>query len=183
MLKHLPNAICIVRIVLTVPTVLALEAQAYEAAVAWFALAAASDGLDGYLAKKFGWTSELGRVLDPLADKILLVAVFMTCVWQGLVPTWLAVAAIARDLLLTSGAIAYRLWFGALRGAPSILSKINTALQIAFLLGALLTAMEHIDMPDGLQLLGWVTLFTTVASGLDYAWRFLRLGWQQLAVH
>ena len=183
MLQHLPNAICILRIVLTVPTVLALEAQAYEAAVAWFAFAAASDGLDGYLAKKFGWTSELGRVLDPLADKILLVAVFMTCVWQGLVPTWLAVAVIARDLLLTSGAIAYRLWFGAVRGAPSILSKINTALQIAFLLGALLTAMEHIEMPDVLQVLGWVTLCTTVASGLDYAWRFLRLGWQQLAVH
>ena len=92
MLHQLPNAICVLRIVLTVPTVLALQAQAYEAAVAWFALAAASDGLDGYLAKKFGWTSELGRALDPLADKILLVAVFMTCVWQGLVPSWLAVA-------------------------------------------------------------------------------------------
>ena len=70
-----------------------------------------------------------------------------------------------------------------MRGAPTILSKINTALQIAFLLGALLTAMEHIEMPDVLQVLGWVTLCTTVASGLVYAWRFLRLGWQQLAVH
>lgn len=181
MLRHIPNAICILRIALAVPTVVALEAQAYGEALAWFALASASDAVDGWLAKRFEWTSDLGRALDPLADKILLVAVFMTCVWQGLVPTWLAVAAIARDVLLTAGAITYRIWFGAVKGAPTVLSKINTMLQIVFLLGAILTAMQHIDTPEVLAALGWLTFGTTVLSGADYVRRFLWRGWQQLA--
>ncbi|MFM7272441.1 MAG: CDP-alcohol phosphatidyltransferase family protein, partial [Gammaproteobacteria bacterium] len=64
MLRHLPNAICVLRIVLTVPAVLAIERGEQGAALAYFAVAAVSDGLDGYLAKRNGWTSELGRFLD-----------------------------------------------------------------------------------------------------------------------
>lgn len=181
MLRYIPNAICVLRIVLAVPTVVAINAHDYPQALAWFVIAAASDAADGWLAKRFGWTSELGRALDPLADKFLLVAVFMTCVWQGLVPIWLAVAAIARDVLLTSGAIAYRLWFGEVRGAPTMLSKINTTLQILFLLGAILTAMCAVTVPEVLDVLAWITFATTVISGADYVRRFLRRGWEQLA--
>ncbi|MBM4239760.1 MAG: CDP-alcohol phosphatidyltransferase family protein, partial [Gammaproteobacteria bacterium] len=103
MLRHLPNAICLLRIALTVPTVNAIERGDYVLALVIFSIAAISDGVDGYLAKRFCWQSNLGRILDPLADKILLVAAFLTCAWQGLVPVWLAVAAIARDIMLVGG--------------------------------------------------------------------------------
>ncbi len=73
-----------------------------------FIIAAVSDGLDGYLAKRFNWTSELGRVLDPLADKVLLIAVFITAAWLDIAPWWLAAVAIARDLVIGFGALIYR---------------------------------------------------------------------------
>ena len=107
MLRHLPNVICLARIALTVPAVLAIERGEQGLALALFTVAAVSDGLDGYLAKRNGWTSDLGRFLDPLADKLLLVSVFLACAWNGLLPVWLAAAAIARDLMIGGGALAY----------------------------------------------------------------------------
>ena len=76
-MRHLPNLICVARIALIWPIVWALLASNYELALLLFAVAAVSDGLDGYLAKRFGWTSELGKALDPLADKLLLISVFV----------------------------------------------------------------------------------------------------------
>jgi cardiolipin synthase len=181
MLRHLPNAICVLRIVLTWPTVSAIDRGDYGAALLLFAVAALSDGVDGYLAKRFNWVSELGRALDPLADKILLVAVFLSLTWQGLVPVWLATAAIARDVLISAGAITYRVWFGEINGRPTVISKINTALQIAVLVLVLLVAA---GMPAGhgaVLTLSIVTFMTTVASGADYLARFARRAWHLLA--
>ena len=138
-LRHLPNAICLARIALTLPVVAALGRGDYWLALVVFSVAALSDGLDGYLAKRFNWTSDLGRILDPLADKILLVAAFLACAWAGLVPTWLAAAAIARDVMLVGGAVIFRFWFGPLPGHPSIVSKVNTGLQIAVVIIDILT--------------------------------------------
>jgi len=73
--RHLPNLICLIRLALIWPILLALRAGEYRMALALFIIAAASDGVDGYLAKRFDWTSELGKFLDPLADKLLLVTV------------------------------------------------------------------------------------------------------------
>lgn len=177
MLRHLPNAICVLRIALTWPTVSAINEGDYVLALLLFAVAAVSDGIDGYLAKRFNWVSDLGRALDPLADKILLVAVFLALTWQGLVPVWLATAAIARDVLISAGAIIYRLWFGDPKGRPSVISKINTALQIAVLVVVLLVAA---GVPAGshfVLVLSMVTFATTVASGADYLARFARQAW------
>ncbi|MFM8517044.1 MAG: CDP-alcohol phosphatidyltransferase family protein [Nevskiaceae bacterium] len=177
MLRHLPNAICVLRIALTWPTIEAIDRGDYGLALLLFAIAAVSDGIDGYLAKRFNWVSELGRVLDPLADKILLVAVFLTLTWQGLVPVWLATAAIARDVLISGGAIIYRLWFGDINGRPTVISKINTALQIAVLVVVLLVAA---GVPAGnatVLILAVITFVTTVASGVDYLARFARQAW------
>ena len=78
MLRHLPNFICLVRIALIWPTIDALQAGNYWTALILVAVCAVSDGLDGWLAKRFNWTSHLGKILDPLADKLLLVALFLT---------------------------------------------------------------------------------------------------------
>lgn len=176
-LRHLPNAICCARIALTVPVVDALARADHWLALAVFSVAALSDGLDGFLAKRFGWTSDLGRILDPLADKILLVAAFLACAWAGLVPTWLAAAAIARDVMLVGGAVIFRLWFGPLPGHPSIVSKFNTGLQIAVVIVAILNAAVAL-VPDALVFaLAAVTLGTTIVSGVGYVGRYLRQAW------
>ena len=177
MLRHLPNAICVLRIALTWPAVTAIDRGDYGTALLVFAIAALSDGIDGYLAKRFNWVSDLGRALDPLADKILLVAVFLSLTWQGLVPVWLATAAIARDVLIFAGAITYRLWFGEINGRPTVISKINTALQIAVLVLVLLVA-AGVPVGNGVVLtLSIITFATTVASGVDYLARFARQAW------
>ncbi|NBU24892.1 MAG: CDP-alcohol phosphatidyltransferase family protein [Gammaproteobacteria bacterium] len=177
MLRHLPNAICLARIALTVPSVLAIDRGEHGLALGLFAVAAISDGLDGYLAKRNGWTSALGRFLDPLADKLLLVSVFLACAWNGLLPVWLAAAAIARDLLIGGGALVYRLWFGPVNGHPIVLSKVNTALQIAVVVVALLAASVGWPPAWLQQSLAVAMLATTAASGAAYVTIFFRRAW------
>lgn len=176
-LRHLPNLICLLRILLVVPTVQAIDRGEHALALALFAVAAVSDGVDGYLAKTFNWTSALGKFLDPLADKLLLVAVFVACSWQGLVPWWLAAAAIARDLVIGGGALIFRLWFGPLQGRPTLVSKLNTAAQIICLIAALLQAAAGWPPREVLLALAALTLLTTVVSGADYVGAFVRRAW------
>jgi len=113
-LVTVPNLICVLRMALTVPIVILLAEGWYGYTLVLFALAAASDALDGYLAKTFGWSSEVGKVLDPLADKLLLVSVFITLAVIGLVPVWLAAVAVARDVVIGVGAAVYKWLFGPL---------------------------------------------------------------------
>lgn len=174
MLRYLPNLICIARMALIWPVIAALRDGDYRVAMLLFALAAVSDGLDGYLAKRFDWTSELGKLLDPAADKLLLVCVFVCATWLGLVPRWLTAAAVARDVLIGLGALVFRLGFGPLKGRPTLLSKLNTAVQLAYLLGVM--AHEAFGFASSRVLGGFaaVTLLTTVVSGADYVVAFTR---------
>lgn len=173
-MRHIPNLLCLLRIALVPPLVLALLDGAHERIIVLFLIAAVSDGLDGFLAKRYGWTSELGKVLDPVADKLLLMSVFLTTAWLGITPWWLAAVAVARDLVIGFGAIAYRLWIGPLQGRPTVVSKINTALQLVYLLAVILTAAFGFPPRGVLEGLAWVVALTTVASGTDYVVRFAR---------
>src|SRR6185312_5523164 len=147
-LRHLPNLICVARIALVWPTVAAVWSGKFELAMGIFALAAVSDGLDGYLAKRFHWTSELGKLLDPAADKLLLVSVFVSLTWLGLVPRWLTAAAVARDVMIALGALVFRAWFGPLRGRPTPLSKLNTALQLTYLFAVMSHSASRTPRPS-----------------------------------
>ena len=176
-MRHLPNLICLLRILLVWPIIAAMQRGDARLAVILFAVAAISDGLDGFLAKRFHWTSELGKFLDPLADKVLLIAAFVTAAWIGLVPVWLAAAAIARDVMIGFGAVIYRLWFGPLHGRPTVVSKINTLLQLSTLLGSLLAQAINWPPPELIKALAVLTLVVTLASGADYLLRFMKRGW------
>lgn len=180
-MRHLPNLICLLRIALVWPVVAALEGGDYPLAVILFVVAAVSDGLDGYLAKRFGWTSELGKFIDPLADKLLLVAVFVSSTWLGLVPWWLAAAAVGRDVMIGLGALIFRLWFGPLRGRPTIVSKINTLLQLGYLLGVMMKAAFEFPPAELLAALAVLTFATTLLSGWDYLFAFTRRAWEDAA--
>src|SRR5690349_10146471 len=168
MLRHLPNFICLVRIALIWPTIDALYSGDYWRALVLVAVCAVSDGLDGWLAKRFNWTSHLGKILDPLADKLLLVSLFLTAAWMNLVPWWLTAVVVARDVMIGVGAVIYRLWFGPLHGRPTIVSKINTGMQLAVVLAAILGAACGLPTPEMVVALAWLTLVTTIVSGADY---------------
>jgi cardiolipin synthase len=136
--------------------------------LALFVLAAASDALDGYLAKTFGWTSDVGKWLDPLADKLLLVSVFITLACIGLVPVWLAAVAVARDVVIGVGAAVYKWLFGPLEGRPTVPSKINTLVQLLFVIAVVWRAAFPVFPEWVITALGALVLVTTVVSGVDY---------------
>jgi cardiolipin synthase (CMP-forming) len=175
--RHLPNIICLVRLALIWPIATALYGGQYGLALALFVLAAISDGLDGYLAKRFNWISDLGKFLDPAADKLLLVTVFVESTWLGLVPWWVTAAAVARDALIALGALVYRAWFGPLRGRPTIISKINTAAQLLYLMAVMLAAAVAFPPRGVLRALALTVFATTVLSGLNYVQAFTRRAW------
>jgi len=171
-LAHLPNLICVLRILLVVPIVLALLDGNQQLSLVLILVAGVSDGLDGYLAKRFGWRSRLGGILDPAADKILLVAVYVTLVWTGLVPFWLMAVVLARDLVIVSGSLAYQWLIAPVWPEPSRVSKLNTAVQLLLCLAVL--AAEAFGWPPRplIVLLGAGVLVTSVVSGLDYVIRW-----------
>jgi cardiolipin synthase (CMP-forming) len=174
MLRHLPNFICLVRILLIWPTIDALYSADYWTALALVFVCAVSDGLDGWLAKRFNWTSHLGKILDPLADKLLLVALFLTATWINLLPWWLTAVAVGRDVMIGFGAVIYRFWFGPLHGRPTLLSKINTGMQLTVALAAILGAASGVPTPEIITALAIVTLVTTIISGAGYLGAFTR---------
>jgi len=176
-MRHLPNIICLLRIALIAPVLLALQSHRYLAALLLFIAAAVSDGLDGYLAKRFRWTSDLGRFLDPLADKLLLMVVFVEGAWLGLIPWWLSAAVVARDVMIGLGALIFRLWFGPLHGRPIVVSKVNTAAQLIYVAFVLLGGAAHVPPPQVLGVMAVITFATTVLSGWYYLSAFTRRAW------
>jgi cardiolipin synthase len=164
----IPNLICVLRIALTVPIVMLLVEGRYGLTLVLFAIAAVSDVLDGFLAKTFGWTSELGKLLDPLADKLLLVSVFITLACIDLVPDWLAAIAVTRDFVIGIGAGVYKWLFGPIEGRPTVPSKLNTLMQLAYVIAVVWQASFPAFPGWAVLSLGALMLVTTVVSGFDY---------------
>ena len=166
--RDIPNLITIGRIGLSLPVGYLLLHEAYAAAMVLFLVAGVSDGLDGYLAKRYDWHSRLGSVLDPLADKMLLVISFLALTWVEVIPLWLLLLVLGRDVVIVAGAVAYHLLIGSYEMAPTWLSKTNTAFQIV-LVFALVFANGVYMLPQWLVLaLLLVVCVTTIVSGLDY---------------
>lgn len=173
-LSFLPNLLCILRMLLVWPLAVVIFQGRYELVLAIFALAAFTDALDGYLAKRFDWTSELGRHLDPLADKLLLVTMFICLSSIGLVPWWLTGFVLLRDLIIVFGALTYRALFGPLHGNPTVASKLNTLAQISFSL-AVVAAAAYLWPPQWIvTALGALVFVSTCISGIDYVLTYTR---------
>jgi cardiolipin synthase len=167
-LRFLPNLLCVLRMLLVYPVAHGILLGHYPLVLAIFAVAAFTDGLDGFLAKRFGWTTELGKHLDPLADKLLLVTVFVCLSITKLAPWWLTAVVLARDLVIVAGAVAYRVLLGPIRGQPTRPSKINTFCQIVFCLAVVAEAAYAWPSQETIEILGALVLVTTAVSGLDY---------------
>lgn len=173
-MRHIPNVLCLLRMLLVVPIAWLLNAGEYKLTLWLFAFAGFTDGLDGFLAKRCGWTSELGKILDPLADKLLLVSVFITLAVLGIVPAWLAVTAVLRDVVITVGAITYKALYGDPRGRPTAISKMNTLFQILYLLLVVASKAGEWPLDTVLLIFGALVFVTTVVSGIDYVVTYTR---------
>lgn len=136
-LRWLPNAISFFRIALIAPVVLFIGSGRYMEALILFVVAGLSDGLDGLLARRFDWHTRLGALLDPIADKFLTAATFLTLAYTGQIPVWLAAVVVVRDLVIIGGATAYNYLIAPVEGEPTLISKINTALEILFVVTVL----------------------------------------------
>jgi len=167
-LNQLPNAISIARMFLVVPVVWSLLQLEFGAALVWIAVAGISDGLDGFLAKHYGWQSRLGSILDPLADKLLLVCSFITLTWLELIPLWLLLAVLIRDLLIVIGGVIFHYTLGRFDMQPSRISKLNTVIQIIFVLAVVFFHGDFAFTPWVVDALVYIVFATTVLSGLDY---------------
>lgn len=175
-LSWLPNAISLMRIALVPPTLYLIINGEYGWAMLLFWVAGASDGIDGYLAVRFDWGSRLGALLDPIADKLLVAGMFITLAYTGHIPVWLATIVIFRDVVIIGGATAYNFIVKPVPGEPTRISKINTVLQMLYLLFVLSRAA--FGWPDQITLtvLGAAVLVTVVISGFDYV-----LSWSERA--
>jgi len=172
--SYIPNLICVLRILLVVPIVISLLDGRFTTALVLIFIAGFSDGLDGFLAKRCDWRTRLGGILDPLADKLLLVAVMLTLTTLDLVPLWLTCVVIGRDVVIVSGAVAYNFLIGPVKPAPTVISKINTMLQLLYIVFVIAQQVFGWLPPIVIVLAGTGVFCTSAVSGMDYVMRWSR---------
>ncbi|MEM7431403.1 MAG: CDP-alcohol phosphatidyltransferase family protein [Pseudomonadota bacterium] len=173
-LHWLPNAISISRILLILPILWLFIREEFGWALGLFLFASLSDGIDGYLAKKYNWNTQLGAFLDAAGDKLLVAFSYGTLAFLGQLPVWLAVVVILRDVVIVAGSFMYHYLVRRLEGAPTRISKLNTALEFIFLVFVMSRA--GYGWPDQITvtIFGAAVLITVVISGYDYVSNWIR---------
>jgi cardiolipin synthase len=163
----IPNLITSIRIILVPIFVIYVINDRLLAALVVFVLAGLSDGADGLIARVFEQKTKLGGFLDPLADKILLIASFIVLSVRGLLPPWLTVIVISRDIMILLGVLVIFLIKVDLIIKPSLLSKITTCFQLGTVF-AVLANDYFTNFPKVGNYLFWATAILTISSGLHY---------------
>ncbi|HEY9163525.1 MAG TPA: CDP-alcohol phosphatidyltransferase family protein, partial [Magnetovibrio sp.] len=172
---NLPNLITLLRIAAVPFTVwLILEGQLVVAF--WlFVAAGVSDALDGFIAKRFNMETELGKYLDPLADKLLLVSIYVTMGMEGYIVNWLVILVVFRDIFIVGGALLFETVTHALTVQPLMVSKVNTTVQIVFAAAVMASVGYAIELGEWVvDVLVLATAATTIASGVTYAVEWVR---------
>ncbi|MET0876261.1 MAG: CDP-alcohol phosphatidyltransferase family protein [Tardiphaga sp.] len=160
----IPNIITLGRILLVPVIVWAIAANQMEIAFAVFVIAGISDAVDGFLAKRFNRASELGALLDPLADKALLVSIYVALGIWGAVPRWIVILVVSRDIMIVGAVIVSWLFGKPIPMKPLMVSKLNTVAQVGF--AALVLAALGFGfnpVPYDLILMGFVTILTLLS--------------------
>jgi cardiolipin synthase len=170
--RWIPNAITLARVLASLPLFWLLLEERYSAALWLAVIAGLSDALDGIIAKGFGWQSQLGGVLDPIADKLLLAACFLGLAWTGKLPPWLVALVLGRDLVIVAGALAWWRLIGNFTPEPSGISKATTFVQLLLVAMVLALLAHHPVAPDWIGPVALATGAVTLMSGLDYVVRY-----------
>jgi len=175
-LRQIPNFITSLRLIASPIVVWLLLERWYTAALGVVLLAGLTDWLDGFAARHLNVTGKTGVVLDPLADKGLLVTLFLTLGWVGLIPLWLLALVIARDVVIVTGALLLRTLRGVSKFVPTMPGKVSTFFQIVFVLLVLVEAAYPNPIFAGLRDMGLgCTAVFTAFSGVDYVRIGIRL--------
>ena len=170
---NLPNLITLARLLMTPLAVSMIVAHRFVAAFVIFVVAGVSDGVDGFIAKRFDLRTELGAYLDPLADKALLASIYITLAVIGALTPAIAILVVSRDLMILVAVVVSWLMDKPVEIRPVFISKFNTVAQIAFaalMLGARAFGFEALFLQE---ILGWVVAFSTLASGAVYIAQWL----------
>lgn len=173
---NIPNLLTLLRIILVPIVVIFLIQGSFGKAMITFVAAALTDGLDGFLARTLGQQTTLGAYLDPIADKALLASSFVTLSVLRVVPGWLTVIVISRDIIILLGILVLSMMSIEVKIRPTAVSKITTAMQLS----TILMVLSNRCFPGYIHeilLMGlfWLTAFFTIISGLDYIMRGQRL--------
>ncbi len=167
-MKTLPNCITLSRIILVIPVLLLLFFESYKSATVLFLLASLTDGLDGILARYLQATSRLGSILDPIADKCLILASMVMLLSLQLFPLWLFVAIIIRDVVLLAGAVVYQMTLHRFEYQPTMISKANTFLQFVLILGILFhQGWGGLDY-SRIEIIQFLVFVTSITSFMQY---------------
>ena len=170
---NIPNSLTLLRIVLVPFVVWLIITHQMQAAFLLFLLAGLSDAADGFLAKRFGWNSELGAYLDPIADKALLVSIYVTLGFAGHLPVWLVIAVVSRDILIVGAVVLSWMLSRPLSMQPLLISKANTLAQIV-LAGLVLAELGvGLGLHELVSFLIWITGALTILSAAVYFWQWL----------
>jgi cardiolipin synthase (CMP-forming) len=164
----IPNFITIGRLIIVPLVIMMIVQGSWDVAFLLFVIAGVSDAVDGFLARRFDMRSELGTYLDPIADKALLVSIYLTLAIVGIIPAWVAILVISRDIMIVSAVVLSWLLDNPVEMRPFLVSKLNTFAQIAF--AAVLLAAKAFGVALGMwfQVSMWTIAALTLASAGAY---------------
>jgi len=167
---YIPNLLTLARIGLVPWLVVLFHDHHYGWALAVFLIAGITDGLDGYIAKKYNAHTYLGSILDPLADKALLVTSYVMLSLLEIIPFWLMVVVVFRDILIVGGNLLMVVFFSTMEMRPLMISKLNTVLQIFYVLLVLVTLSSGVNLSGLISFTGILVAIAGVLSGLAYVY-------------
>lgn len=174
MIRHIPNMLSALRLLAAPLAAWLILSHHDTASLIVFAAAGASDGLDGYVARRWGVTSRFGAWLDPVADKLLMLFCLTALYIVGATPVWLLALVVARDAAIAAGWLLINTLSLPMRREPLLIGKISTVVQVVYILAMLLLLALEIDAPGLGNVAAWITGLVTVMSASAYAAIFLR---------
>jgi cardiolipin synthase (CMP-forming) len=173
-LLTLPNVITFARLCVVPLAVWLVMEHRFGSAFFLFLAAGLSDAVDGWLARRSGGGNAVGALLDPVADKTLLVSMYITLAAVAVIPDWLAILVVFRDLVIVGGVVVLSLLGQSVLIRPLYISKLNTALQIVLVAVSLLLSGFGLTAPLVVTTLAWLVAATTLSSGAAYVWTTVR---------
>jgi cardiolipin synthase (CMP-forming) len=169
----LPNLITLARLLLAPLAVSMIASQRFAEAFLIFVVAGISDAVDGFIARRFNLRTELGAYLDPLADKALLVSIYVTLAISGVLPAAIAILVVSRDLMILTAVVVSWLLANPVAIRPVLVSKINTTAQIALAALVLGAKAYGLSPVPGQDIAVWLVAASTLASGGVYISQWL----------
>jgi len=172
LLSQIPNLLTLVRVAACPVLVLLLYEGRYELALYLFIVAGITDGLDGFIAKRFDCESKFGAVLDPSADKLLIASAYIMLAILGDIPFWLLILVVFRDLVIIAGYMILVVMGYEVPMTPTYASKVNTFMQISLMIAVLVDASGILQLAVVLDALIAGVVITTIFSGAQYVWQW-----------